>query len=432
MSSFEIEPGTIAHYQLESLLARGGMSVVYLAHDTHTGQRVAIKLVHASEHDYYERFQREAHALASMENDHILPIYDYGEHDSWFYMAMPYIEDGSLRDRLAKGTIPLQEAESILTQLVDAVQYAHERGIVHRDIKPSNILLRDGKHVYLADFGLVKHMEEMSDLTQTNCMIGTPEYMAPELTERPATASSDIYALGVVAYFMLTGRVPFRSNTPLGVYWKHLHEQPVAPSVYNSALSLATDSVILRALAKEPEQRFQSAKAFIEVYQASLKDEHKPTVSIVKVNVGIPATVTRRSLVTSHKNKTFLQRAMNMRVAALLLLAASLLFILPALLHFSLSYGDTRTQAALLDTSSLSFRSHVTTITPTMQPTLPKDNTPTLVATSAVSKRFPPQYTNVSSPSSTTITSGSEQDNNGGSDKHKKHKRKHGHGGKDD
>ena len=128
-------------------------------------------------------------------------------------MTMPYIEQGSLRDRLAQGILPLQEAETILTQLVDAVQYAHDHRILHRDIKPSNILLRDGKHVYLADFGLVKHMEETSDLTQTNCLLGTPEYMAPELTERPATANSDIYAIGVVLYYMLTGRVPFKSTT---------------------------------------------------------------------------------------------------------------------------------------------------------------------------------------------------------------------------
>jgi len=285
MSSIEIEPGTIAHYQLEYLLARGGMSVVYLARDIHTDQQVAIKLVHASEHDYYERFQREANTLASLKNEHILPIFDYGAYESWFYMTMPYIEYGSLRDRLAKGTLPLQEAETLFTQLVDAVQYAHEQGILHRDIKPSNILLRDGKHVYLADFGLVKHVEELSDLTQTNCLLGTPEYMAPELAECPATVSSDIYALGVVFYYMLTGHVPFKSNTPLGVYWKHLHEQPVAPSTYNQALSLSTDQVILHALAKEPEQRFQSAEAMRVALRHCLPNSAAPaTVQIPAIS----------------------------------------------------------------------------------------------------------------------------------------------------
>ena len=438
MSSFEIELGTIAHYQLEHLLARGGMSVVYLARDIQTDQQVAIKLVHASEHDYYERFQREASTLASLENEHILPIFDYGEYDSWFYMTMPYIEHGSLRDRLAKGPLSLQEAETLLIQLVDAVQYAHEHGILHRDIKPSNILLRDGKHVYLADFGLVKHIEEMSDLTQTNCMIGTPEYMAPELADHAARPSSDIYALGVVSYFMLTGRVPFKSNNPLGVYWKHLHELPVAPSTYNQTLSLTTDQVILRALAKDPERRYQSAKSFLEAYQESIQAEHTPTVSIVKLRpTTLPATVTRRSFVTSHKNRIFLQRAMTIRVGALLLLAAALLFIVPALLHFSLSYGDDRTQASiLLHASSLSFQNRIPTITPTMHPTLTESKTPTIPSTSGTRKISIPQGTNISSAlpiSNTSKSTGHGNSGKKGSGKHEKHKhKKHGRGGKDD
>ncbi len=431
MSSFKIEPDTIAHYQLESLLARGGMSVVYLAHDIHTDQQVAIKLVHASEHDYYERFQREASTLASLENEHILPIFDYGEYDAWFYMTMPYIEHGALRDRLEQGPLPLQEAETLFTQLVDAVQYAHEQGILHRDIKPSNILLRDGKHVYLADFGLVKHVEELSDLTQTNCLLGTPEYMAPELAEHPATASSDIYALGVVLYYMLTGHVPFKSNTPLGVYWKHLHEQPVAPSTYNQALSLSTDQVILHALAKEPEQRFQSANAFLEAYHASIKDEHRATVSIVKVNPILTATITRRQF----KNRTFLQRAMNVRVGILLLASVALLFIVPALLHFSLSYDDNHVQASLVHANSLSFRSHPLTTTPTIQPTFTGSKTPTVRRTPTTSKTAVPPNAQVSSPLSISGTSGSNGRGNqsgGGNGKHKKHKPKHGHKGKDD
>ncbi len=435
MSSIEIEPGTIAHYHLERLLAHGGMSVVYLARDMHTDQQVAMKLVHASEHDYYERFQREASTLASLENEHILPIFDYGAYDSWFYMTMPYIEHGSLRDRLAQGPLPIQEAEILFAQLVDAVQYAHEQGILHRDIKPSNILLREGKHVYLADFGLVKYVEELSDLTQTNCMLGTPEYMAPELAEHSATVSSDIYALGIVFYYMLTGHLPFKSNTPLGIYWKHLHEYPVAPSTHNHTLSLATDHVILSALAKDPEQRFHSAKAFLEAYQASSKDEHKPTVSIVKVSPIIPATIVNRPRVIFRGNGTFLQRATHMRVGALLLLAASLLFIVPALLHFSLSYGHNSVQASLLHASSLSFRSHTLTITPTIQPILTSGQTPTVRPTPTTSTTSTPQKTKVSSPLLISNASGSGSQGNhsgGGSGKHKKHKPKHGHRGKDD
>ncbi len=430
--SIKIEPDTIAHYKLEHLLARGGMSLVYLARDIQTNQQVAIKLVHASEYDYYERFQREAKTLASLENEHILPIFSYGEYESWFYMAMPYIEDGSLRDRMAKGKLPLEETEAILTQLVDAVQYAHERGIVHRDIKPSNILLRDGKHVYLADFGLVKNADEISDLTQTGCLLGTPEYMAPELAERPATASSDIYALGVVFYYMLTGHLPFKSSTPLGMYWRHLHEQPVAPSTYNPALSLATDQVLLHALAKEPEQRFQSAKALLKAYQLSKKPE-QVSISIVQVRT-LPATVTRRPVVSPHNIRGFLHSAMNTRVGALLVLAAALLFLVPALLHLSLSYGYDRPQAAILEANNLSFRSHPLTTTPVIQPTPTKTKTSTNHPTPpSVPTSIRKPIINVSSRSSSNNKNGSTGQgyhSGGGNGKHDKHKHKHGHGGK--
>ena len=422
--SFKIEPDTIAHYKLEHLLARGGMSLVYLARDIQTGQQVAIKLVHASEHDYYERFQREAKTLANLENEHILPIFDYGEYESWFYMAMPYIEDGSLRDRMAKGMLPLEEAEAILTQLVAAVQYAHDRGIVHRDIKPSNILLRDGKHVYLADFGLVKNADEISDLTQTGCLLGTPEYMAPELAERPATVSSDIYALGVIFYYMLTGHMPFKSSTPLGIYWKHLHEQPVAPSMYNQALSLATDQVLLHALAREPEQRFQSAKALLKAYQVSKKPE-QVSISIVPVRT-LPSTVTRQPVVSPPGGmRGFFHSAMNMRVGALLVLAATLLFIVPALLHLSLTYGYDRSQASIVEANSLSFHNHPLTTTPVVQPTSTNHPTPT------VSKPPIQRTTKVSFSSSSNNKNGSNSqrhDSGGGKGKHNKHKHKHGNG----
>lgn len=421
--SFKIELDTIAHYKLEHLLARGGMSLVYLARDIQTDQQVAIKLVHASEHDYYERFQREAKTLASLENEHILPIYDYGEFESWFYMTMPYIEDGSLRDRMAKGMLPLEEAEAILMQLVDAVQYAHERGIVHRDIKPSNVLLRDGTHVYLADFGLVKNADEISDLTQTGCLLGTPEYMAPELAEQPATASSDIYALGIVFYLMLTGHMPFKSSTPLGVYWKHLHEHPVAPSMYNQALTLATDQVLLHALAKEPEQRFQSAKALLKAYQISKKPE-QVSISIVQVRTP-PATVTHRPVVSMPGMRDFLHSAMNTRIGALLVLAAILLFIVPALLHLSLTYGYDRSQASLVEANSLSFHSHPLATTPVIQPTSTVHPTPT------VSKPPTQQTTKVSSSSTSNNNTGNNSQGHssgGGKGKHNKHKHKHGNG----
>jgi serine/threonine protein kinase len=265
----ELDVNTLKHYTIQGRLARGGMSIIYLAHDEQK-YTVAIKVVGSGNDEYAARFQHEVAALQALEHEHILPVIDHGEHGSWLYCVMPYIEGGTLRERLAKGPLSQQEAGEILAQIASAVQFAHDHGILHRDIKPSNILLKDKRHVYLADFGLAKGVEEVSELTLTGCLIGTPEYMAPELAERPATTSSDIYALGVVLYQMLTGSLPFKASTPMAVYYKHIQERPLAPSRLNPAISPQVEQVVLWALAKNPQDRFKSAQEMAEAYAQAL------------------------------------------------------------------------------------------------------------------------------------------------------------------
>jgi serine/threonine protein kinase len=367
------ENTTILHYQIKHLLARGGMSAIYLAHDTITNRDVAIKLVHADEFDYYERFRREARAVTRLQHDHILPAFDYGEYSSWFYMVMPYIEYGTLRNRLINGPLALREAGRILTQLADAVQHAHEQGIVHRDIKPSNILLRDGEHVYLADFGLVRRMEERTGLTQTGFIIGTPEYMAPEMTEQPATPSSDIYALGIVLYQMLTGRAPFNGSTPVAICLKHVNEQPLPPSVHNPALSTAIDSVVLRALAKDPVQRFQHANDLANAFQAALRNMtlvHNPPTSTAKIQA------------TNKKKRV-----------GLLAVAAILLFLLPGLLGFVSFFGHIPA-AAILGANLLN-RGQTLTKPPIAHPTATKTSSPTLHTTGTAVNTYRNRHINV-------------------------------------
>ena len=282
----EFEDTALSHYRLQRLLACGGMSIVYIAEDTQTGRTVAIKLVSKRTHKYYIHFQREVQILASLTHNHVLPVVEYGEYGSWFYMVMPYIAYGTLKQHLRKGLLSTYETGRILAQIADALHMVHKRGIVHGDIKPSNILLHKGEHVYLADFGLARHIQETSDTSLSHVLQGTPEYMAPELTTEVGTPSSDIYALGVVLYQMLTGRPPFKSSTPIGLYWKHLREQPVAPSFYNPRLSRATDAVVLRALAKHPIQRFQTPLELAQAYQASLQ---KRSTTSLSMHVGAPA-----------------------------------------------------------------------------------------------------------------------------------------------
>ena len=181
----------LGRYIIQERLGRGGMSEVYLAYDERMHRNVAIKVVSSSYADYMERFQREAEAIGRLDHAHILPAYDYGEQEPWHFMVMPFIEHGTLRDRLLEGPLSLEEVGILFEQVASALQFAHDEGIIHRDIKPSNILLRDDHYAYLSDFGLAKSIEGGSTITQTGNLLGTPEYMAPELSEGPATTSSE-------------------------------------------------------------------------------------------------------------------------------------------------------------------------------------------------------------------------------------------------
>src|SRR5712692_9065996 len=225
-----LEGMKLGRYRLQQRLGQGGMSEVYLACDELMHRDIAIKIMSSSKVDYIDRFQREAEAIGNLHHNHILPAFDYGQQNPWHYLVMPYIEQGSLSDLLDEGPLTLEHAGEMLSQIASALQCAHDHGILHRDIKPSNILLTDEGHVYLADFGLAKMREEQTSVTDTGCLIGTPEYMAPELAEQPATTSSDIYAVGIMLYQMLTGQVPFKGNSPLSIYWKHIKEEPTPPS----------------------------------------------------------------------------------------------------------------------------------------------------------------------------------------------------------
>lgn len=269
----------LGRYYLQSPLGHGGMSEVYLAYDELMKRDVAIKVLNSVNAVHVARFQREAEAVGRLSHDHILPAFDYGEDGPWHYLVMPYIKGITLREVLAEGPLSPQEAGEILVQIADALQYAHEQHIIHRDIKPSNILIRDDYHVYLADFGLAKSLQDSHDVTQSGMLLGTPEYMAPDLAEGPATPGSDIYALGVLLYQMIVGRVPFLAETPLAVYMKHLHETPIPPSQLNPHLPPALDAIVLRALEKEPQRRYKTVNAFANAYLRALNtaDVSRPT-----------------------------------------------------------------------------------------------------------------------------------------------------------
>ncbi|HTI16017.1 MAG TPA: serine/threonine-protein kinase [Dictyobacter sp.] len=269
---------TIGRYHIERGLARGGMSEVYLAHDEQTDSIVAMKMVRRSAGEYYERFLRETRVIKNLKHDHILPALEAGVYQQWAYLATPYMEGGTLTQHIAKGPLSLEEAGELLNQLASALQFAHDHGVLHRDIKSSNVLLRDDHYAYLTDFGLVKTMDDKYSLTRSGFLIGTPEYMAPELVDANATPLSDIYALGVLLYQMVTGVVPFRAANPVAVVMKHLRDVPPPPSSINPAISPDVERVILQTLEKDPQRRFRTARALANAYHQAVDVNAVPDI----------------------------------------------------------------------------------------------------------------------------------------------------------
>lgn len=267
-------------YEILGELNRGGFAMVYRARDAVLGREVALKVLAphlAWDPSFSERFLQEARLAASLTHPAILTIYEVGEEGGQLYMAAELLEGGSLRDLLQRtGALAPAQALDILHQIARGLDYAHRRGLIHRDVKPGNILLRptlEGElQAVLGDFGLVKALSHSAALTTTGAVLGTAEYMAPELIEPDLAAlgpATDIYALGVVAYQMLVGAVPFAGATTQ-VTHAHVHKQPQPPHERRADLPVAVSEVILRALAKQPDDRFPTATAFVQALAAAV------------------------------------------------------------------------------------------------------------------------------------------------------------------
>ncbi len=269
-----IEGSKLGRYELRCRVAQGGMSEVYLGYDHRVRRWVAVKVLYGSDEPFVRRFEREALAVGALSHEHILPLYDFGEQRPWYYLVMPYVEGGTLRDYLHKrGRLTLEEAGSFLEQIAAALQHAHDHGVIHRDVKPSNILLRPDGHAYLVDFGLARAKIEAGSFSRTGAMAGTPEYMAPEQSSGINDYRSDIYSLGIILYQMLIGHVPFTGDSPVAVSIKHLQTTPPAPRSLNTDISQAVEDVILKALAKNPDERYQEVTALATAYRHALGQE---------------------------------------------------------------------------------------------------------------------------------------------------------------
>ncbi len=276
-------------YQIVAPLGEGGMAAVYKAYQPGMERYVALKVLprsYADDPQFLARFQREARLLAQLQHPHILPVFDFGQADSYTYIVMPFIQSGTLTDQLKGSPVSLARIRQVITQVGEALAYAHGRGLIHRDIKPSNILIDESGNCLLTDFGLARMVEDAVNLTSTGTIMGTPAYMSPEQgSGQKIDARSDIYSLGVVLFEMATGRVPYRAETPIAVVFKHVQDPlPPARSI-NPDLPEAVELVILKALAKNPEDRYQTAGDLVRAIQAAIPESHLITAASAATTV---------------------------------------------------------------------------------------------------------------------------------------------------
>ncbi len=268
---------TVAGYEVLGQVGAGGMATVYKAWHERLDRHAALKLLHSSfvqDDGFLERFEREARIVARLDHPHIVPVYDYAEHNGVPFFVMKYIEGGTLKRRLIKHGITLDEIMRMMTQLADALTYAHEKAVLHRDIKPSNILIDERGLAYLTDFGLARIAEVGDSTISHDMMLGTPHYISPEQAkgERYLTPATDVYSFGIILYELLAGVLPFSGDTPYAIVHEHIYTPPPRPSALNPELTAAVDAVLLKALAKDPERRYQSASALMVDFKSALAD----------------------------------------------------------------------------------------------------------------------------------------------------------------
>ncbi len=287
---------TFDRYHLLESLGEGGMASVYKAYDTRLERDVAVKIIRtdmfvpATLQNVLKRFEREAKSLGKLSHPNIVSVIDYGEHDGVPYLVMEYLPGGTLKDRLKGQSLPWQESMHLLLPIARALRFAHQQGIIHRDVKPSNILITLSGEPMLSDFGVAKILESegTTTLTGTGVGIGTPEYMAPEQWVGNTSPQSDLYSLGVVLYEMVTGCKPFTAETPAAILLKQANEPLPRPRLFVPVLPERVEKIILKALAKKPENRYSSMEEFITALENLLGGQTKikqPTLPVEKLKV---------------------------------------------------------------------------------------------------------------------------------------------------
>jgi eukaryotic-like serine/threonine-protein kinase len=267
-------------YRILRRIGSGGMADVYCAEDSHLGRQVAIKVLHrrfAQDQEFVERFRREAKSAAGLNHPNVVGVFDRGEHEGTYYIAMEFLTGRTLKDIVtAEAPLPQERVIDIGTQILEAAGFAHRHGVIHRDFKPHNVIVDEHGHAKVTDFGIAR--AGASEMTETGSIMGTAQYLSPEQAQGHAvTATSDLYSIGVMLYELLAGRLPFEGDSAVAVALKHLSEAPAPISQWRPDVHPALEAVVMAALAKDPAQRWQSAEdlaAALEAARAQIEAGH--------------------------------------------------------------------------------------------------------------------------------------------------------------
>ncbi len=264
----------VGPYRIVEQLGSGGMATVFKAYHASLDRYVAIKVLHPAfrqDPNFLSRFQREARIVAKLQHPAIVPVYDFNEYNGQPYLVMRFIEGETLKARLSRGDLPLPEVVRVLHPVCDALQYAHGQGVLHRDVKPSNILLTPDGGVFLADFGLARIAQAGESTLSQDALVGTPQYISPEQArgDSDLDVRTDIYSLGVVLYELLIGRVPYQADTPYAVIHDHIYAPLPLPRAIKSGFPETLERVLLKALAKERDDRYASVAELLAAFESA-------------------------------------------------------------------------------------------------------------------------------------------------------------------
>ncbi|MBZ0307219.1 MAG: protein kinase [Anaerolineae bacterium] len=281
---------TVGPYRIVSQLGQGGMATVYKAFHAALNRYVAMKVLHPSfqeDETFYSRFKREAQIVAQLEHPNIVPVYDFSEHNSNPYLVMKFIEGDTLKHRIRRQKLTLEETLKYMTAVAEALTYAHERDILHRDVKPSNVMIDNTNFPYLADFGLARIASTGESTMSQDVLIGTPHYISPEQAKgvKSLGPATDIYSMGIMLYEIVVGRVPFSADTPYAIVHDHIYKPLPMPRLVNPTVPPAVEAVLLKSLSKQPEDRYPTAVALMDAFKQAVADSQLGELSAASVQM---------------------------------------------------------------------------------------------------------------------------------------------------